>query len=135
MYRKHVVTGVIAGAMMLTHGTAAVSQTAGATLLMAQQDGVGTGAPDPRLEVPEVPGVPSITDPPETRIPEQMYPCNPGAFEPSDEVGEPETPAIVDDCEDVIAPPPSGDGEIDVEPPEPNAGSMPVIKPQELQTN
>jgi hypothetical protein len=83
----------------------------------AQQGGVDP-LPDPPLPAPN-----------ET-IPEQIYPCNPGNYEP--EPGAvPDVPAAID-CGEVIVPPPGLDAEITVPPPEPGAGTMPVIPPSHI---
>jgi len=77
------------------------------------------GSPDP-LPNPQLPA-------PNETIPEQIYPCNPGGYQP--EAGEvPDVPAAVD-CGEVIVPPPAVDAEMAEPPPEPGAGTMPVIPP------
>ena len=74
--------------------------------------------PDPQLPAPK-----------ET-IPEQIYPCNPGNYEPEPGAA-PDVPAAID-CGEVIVPPPGVDNEITTTPPKPGAGTMPVIPPSAL---
>ena len=79
------------------------------------QDGSTKPLPDPQLPAPN-----------ET-IPEQIYPCNPGGYRP--EPGAvPDVPAAID-CGEVIVPPPGVDSEIASPPPQPDAGTMPIIPP------
>jgi hypothetical protein len=73
---------------------------------------------------------PPLPAPNET-IPEQIYPCNPGNYRP-DADAVPDVPAAID-CGEVIVPPPGVDAEIATPPPEPTAGTMPVIRPSEIE--
>lgn len=79
------------------------------------QNTVPDTLPDPQLPAPE-----------ET-IPEQIYPCNPGNYEPRPGA-VPDVPDAID-CGQVIVPPAGIDTGIDTPPPEPGAGTMPVIPP------
>jgi hypothetical protein len=82
------------------------------------QNGSADSLPDPQLPAPN-----------ET-IPEQIYPCNPGGYQP--EPGAvPDVPAAID-CGEVIVPPPGVDAEITEPPPEPGAGTMPIIPPSAI---
>ena len=82
------------------------------------QDGSAYPLPDPQLPAPN------------QTVPEQMYPRNPGGYRP--EPGEvPDVPAAID-CGEVIVPPPGVDAEIAKPPPEPGAGTMPVIPPSAI---
>lgn len=108
---KHIVSGLVAGVILIAPATAALGQA---------------DTPDSGTEIP------NVRDPdPGTRIPEQTYPCNPGGFEPSEDVEAPETPYAYD-CTGVIHPPPSADTGMTVEPPDPNAGTLPIIEPDEI---
>ncbi|ESR26610.1 hypothetical protein [Lutibaculum baratangense] len=67
---------------------------------------------------------------PETTIPEQVFPCDPGGYEPPPGVDE-ERAAELAGCEDeVIEPPRTGDGDLTIDPPE--QGTTPVIPPDEV---
>ncbi len=78
------------------------------------------------LYPPEQPN-PSLPAP-ETTIPEQTYPCNPGGFEPAEGTRDPGL-TYAYDCEGVIDPPGNVDPDIKAAPPAPDAGTMPVIPP------
>jgi len=79
------------------------------------QDGSADPLPNPQLPAPN------------QTIPEQIYPCNPGGYQPG-AGAVPDVPAAID-CGEVIVPPPGVDAEIAEPPPEPGAGTMPVIPP------
>lgn len=96
-----------------------------ATALMAAgHGGAWAQAADPAPEVaPQQPA-------PETTIPEQVYPCNPGSYEPPAGLDEDRAEQLVD-CEDgVLAPPATGDEEVEVTPPD--TGTTPVIPPDDV---
>lgn len=73
--------------------------------------------PDPRLPAPK------------QTVPEQIYPCNPGDYEPPESA---ELPNTLIDCGEVIIPPRGIDPEITAPAPEPHPGTTPIIPPQAI---
>jgi hypothetical protein len=71
---------------------------------------------------------PGFVDPPV----EQIYPCNPGNFVPSPELGLPDVPPAVD-CGEVIVPPTGLDPGITEPLPEQGAGKLRVIPPSAIE--
>ncbi len=70
---------------------------------------------------------------PQTTIPEQVYPCNPGSYEPpagADNPQDKQEAKDLADCEGVIEPPKTGDSESEVPPPA--GGKTPVIPPDSV---
>jgi len=67
-------------------------------------------------------------------IPEQTYPCNPGSFKPAEGKDDPDLPYAYD-CDGVIDPPSGIDPAIKTTPPEPKAGTMPVIPPDDMKSD
>jgi hypothetical protein len=63
--------------------------------------------------------------------PEQVFPCNPGDYVPSPEIGAPDVPPAID-CGEVIVPPPGLDPEINEPLPEGGTGSIRVIPPSAI---
>lgn len=124
---KHIVSGVFAGVILFAPVTAAFGQTE--TPAAPVNGAESSDTLDPKIEIP------NVRDPePGTRIPEQTYPCNPGGFEPAEDVDDPETPYAYD-CTGVIHPPASHDSEMTVEPPDPNAGTLPIIEPDDIEAD
>jgi hypothetical protein len=82
---------------------------------------------DPQTPIPE----PQLPAPTET-IPEQIYPCNPGSYVPSPELGLPDVPPAVD-CGELIVPPAGLDPEIEMTPPDPSTGTLRIVPPSDLE--
>lgn len=87
---------------------------------VAAQTRPGDVIPDPQLPAPE------------STIPEQIYPCNPGDYDPSSAMEDPDVPAAVD-CGEVIVPSPGIDPDIHAPAPEPTPGTTPVIPPPVIE--
>ena len=78
---------------------------------------------------PSAPEVAPQLPAPETTIPEQTFPCNPGSYQPSTG-DDPQVPQDLAECEGVLPPPETGDGASVVDPPE--TGETPVIAPGDV---
>jgi hypothetical protein len=63
---------------------------------------------------------------------EQVFPCNPGDYVPSPEIGAPDVPPAID-CGEVIVPPRGLDPEINEPVPEEGAGTIRVIPPSAIE--
>jgi len=107
--RRSITMTAAAGALLLAGAGTVIAQT-------------GTGDP---LPVPRLPA-------PDETIPEQVYPCNPGDYEPPDSDGSSLTEGAID-CGEVIVPPQGMDPEISAPAPEPYPGTTPVIPPSALE--
>ena len=93
------------------------------TFLAAAPHATGqTTTPAPEV-APDLPA-------PEETIPEQVFPCNPGSYEPPEDTSEDRAEALAD-CEEVIPAPPTGDEEMGLTPPDVGAAT-PVIPPEDV---